>query len=52
MRLIIEVILFSVCMVGLFVVLPLWYFYRIWLPWTADIIDEAVHGERKETDGK
>ena len=44
-RLLFEGIAFSVCAVGLFVGLPLWYLYKIWLPWTADIIDEAVHGK-------
>ena len=50
MRTIIEGILFSICTVGLFVGLPLWCLYRVWLPWTGDIIDEAVHGKREEED--
>ena len=45
MPLIVEAILFSVCIVGLFVGLPLWYFWRVWIPFTADIIERACHGE-------
>ena len=46
----IKGILFSVFVVGMFVGLPLWCFYRFWLPWTGDIVDRAVHGEKEETD--
>lgn len=45
--LLIQGLLFAICTVGLFVGLPLWYFWCVWLPWTGDIIEEAVHGDKE-----